>query len=393
MSRFPRRRLAFLAATAAAGLGIAPRARAQSLDVPGAYAHVDQLPGVAGPYSALAGVDPGLAVPAEWTVTKVPVLPALPTHLQTFVDQVIVSKPARAAFNSHSYGWESRKAGFCSHIPVAPSLTALDNYFTSGTNVGLTHWGTGREWLRDLEIVAADGAVWRIPVARVSQYLPLTGVSPWSQGRIATSPWCAVAPHRFAWELGSGVVNGAILSNENVAMSGADSLTSPQYNSQVFLRAIGAAYFGYEISPATNIWHAQLDQRDRCFDTGWTGGPLGGIEIESQPAARALLAGDPSKLRGAVRISAPPPAINAQDEAWKALVNTRLRNQADAIRVAVREDYDQGREAALAGIDPSNWLDVAIQAWRDQEVRAADDLWLATVRRDAARAQLARLVV
>jgi len=367
------------------------RAAAQAADVPGAYEHVPMLPGVAGEWSALAGIDPGEPVPAEWSVTAVPALPALPAHLQAFSDQVIVSKPARAAFNSHSYGWESRKAGFCSHIPVAPSLQILDNYFTSGTNVGLTHWGTGREWLRDLEIVAADGAVWRIPIARVSQYLPLTGVSPWSQGRIATSPACSIAPHRFAWELGSGVVNGALLSNENVAMRGADSLTSPQYNSQVFLRAIGAAYFGYEISPATQIWHAQLDQRDRCFDTGWIGGPFGGIEIESQTAARALLAGDPSKLRGAVRVSAPPPALNFQDEAYRALVESRLRNQRLAVIAAVREDYDQGREDALNAFPVSNWDEVTRGVWSDLALRAR---WLATEAdgwRTDAEAQLRRL--
>ncbi|MGD9895370.1 MAG: hypothetical protein AB7U18_29125 [Dehalococcoidia bacterium] len=107
MSRFPRRRLAFLAATAAAGLGLAPRARAQPVDVPGEFQHVPMLPGVAGPYSALAGVDPGLALPQQWVPsTSVPALPALPAFLQAWVDAAITYRPARSAFSPHAYGYD-----------------------------------------------------------------------------------------------------------------------------------------------------------------------------------------------------------------------------------------------------------------------------------------------
>lgn len=395
MARFPRRRLAFLAAVA--GLDYSTRrysVHAQPPDVPGAYANVPMLPGVAGPYSALAGVDPGAALPAAWVPRggAVAALPALPSFIQAWVDAAITYKPARTAFSPHAYGYDQHKLGNVWHIPVAGSLPALDNWFLSGQMQGLTTFGVGRQKLLDLEITMPDGARWRVPVAPVSQYGPAIGPwAPYAQGIVHLSGNCALAPHPVFSYLGSGVPNGAAWSWEMVAWSGADGITDPQLNCKTFGMAMSSAYFGHEISPRTEGWHGQIDRVDRCFDPGWAGGPFGGIEAESQAAARALLAGDPSLLRGVVRISASPPAISWQSEAWSALVHKRLRVQQDAIRAAVRDEADERTNAALMGLDPSGWQGVTLATWREQIQRDDDDIARSAGRRDAALAQVQRL--
>jgi hypothetical protein len=92
----------------------------------------------------------------------------------------------------------------------------------------------------------------------------------------------------------SGEPNGAFVSIENVALRGTDGVTAPQFNSNVFLRAYCAAFFGHAINPQTQLWHAEIDQLNRCFDTGWDGA----LEDAMQDAANRLLRSDVSGLRG-----------------------------------------------------------------------------------------------
>ena len=256
-------------------------------------------------YPALAGVcpfDPPVAAWRPRAGAAAIALGVLPAYLQVFVDSAITFKAARAGFNAHAYGYDYKKLGVVNHIPVCRTLKQLDDYFTGGQNAGLTHFGTGREKLRDLEIATQTGR-YRVPVSAVSQYLAIVGpVSPWAQGIINTGGNCPLPPHPIATTLGSGVPNGAYISIENVAMSGADGVTDPQFNSNVFLRTIMAVYFNHSISPDTQVWHGEIDRVNRCSDPGWVG-----LEDPMQDAARALLVGDPSFLRGAVRIDEPPP--------------------------------------------------------------------------------------
>jgi hypothetical protein len=345
-------------------------------------------------YPSLAGVSPYEPLRPEWEPsTALPALPALPTHLAAFVERAVTYRAARAGWSSTAYGYDNRKLGVVNHIPVCDTLSQLDNYFTGGANAGLTHYGVGREMAGTLEITALDGSRWRIPYAPVSQYLPLVGpYAPWAQGRVSTGGGCAVPAHPIASRLGSGVPNGAYISLENVARVGGQGMSDPQINSNVFLRAAMAAYFGHAITPDTQVWHAGIDRIDRCSDTGWPGGYSGGLEMECQTAARALLAGDPSRLRGAVRIGAPPVASPVwQDEAWRAMVYTQERNDRLAIVAAVRQQTDRARELAVNTQPPPDWEQVAKATWDDLLQRADWDIAAAVAVRDGARAQRQRL--
>jgi len=396
MARITRRRLAAVAVAAAAGTAIggpvALQAQQQPPDIPGAYARPDMLPGAAGPYSALAGTDPAAPLPAAWRPRAgVAALPALPPHLQRYVDEIIAYYPAPYGFTRHAYGWPNRKAGTVQHIPVCRTLMQLRAFFLSGQNQGLTHLGIDRALYKTLDLTATDGAVWRAPFAAVDQYCPLAGeVAPWAQGRINTSGSCAVPPHPVASRMASGEPNGAYISFENVAWAGTDGMTDPQFNSNVFGRAMVAAYFGHPINHDTQVWHAGIDRIDRCFDTGWPGGYFGGLEVAAQAAARAVLAGDFTLLRGAVRIAAPP-TTDWRVEAWQALIEVQERNDRAAVVLSIRQDYDRQREAAIAAFDPTNWDEITLTLWAEMAQRARWDEVAAAQRRADAEAQLRRL--
>jgi hypothetical protein len=301
-------------------------------------------------YPAMAGVcplDPPAALWRQPAGAAVAALAPLPGYLQTFVDTAITYKPARAGFNNHAYGYDNRKLGTVNHIPVCQTLAQLDAYFTSGNNAGLTHFGNGRELLTTLEISTPLGR-FRLPVSPVSQYLAIVGpVSPWAQGVINTSGNCYLPAHPIATRLGSGVPNGAYISNENVAMSGADGVTDPQFNSNVFLRAMAAVYFNHPINPDTQIWHGEIDRVNRCFDPGWTD-----LEDPMQDAARALIQGDPRLLRGVVSIDQPQPPVPPPHDYYEAYVGAveemiqrdhhdLARANEDVWRASIRLEHDE----------------------------------------------------
>lgn len=231
---------------------------------------------------------------------------AVPAVADAFVasDYVVWQDNGRVPRTAHDYGY-ARKVGLVNHIPVCETLAQLTAYFTGGTAQGSTHFGVDRAeagWFEH------DG--WRFPVARVDQYLPIrrtsaypNGVSPWAQGVIARSAFCSIPPADAIAAMRSGEPNGAFHSIENVAMTGEQGVTDAQFNSNVLLRAYLAALDGYAIDPSTQLWHAEIDQLNRCADPGWSGD----LEDEMQAAANAVLAGDLSKLRRAERADAPAP--------------------------------------------------------------------------------------
>ena len=388
MPRLSRRNFTLLAATGAAGALIPSQGGAQSpTDVPGEFQHVEMLPGIAGPYPDLAGVDPAAPIPARWVPATAAALPALPPLMQSFEDRCVLYRPARAGFNLHAYGYENHKLGMVQHIPVCDTLQQLTNYFTGGQNTGLTTYGVGRPVFATLDLTAADGSVWRVPFAEVHRYGPLSGAwSPWAQGVVNRGGSCAVPAHPVAAYLGSGVPNGAYDSVENVARTGAQGMTSAQLNSNAMLRAMSAFRWDYEISDDTQVSHAQIDRVNRCFDPGWPAG----LEEVAREAARGILRGDLSLMADAVQVGAKP-SVDWQTEAYQALINKRLRVQADAYAAELRDAADERTNQALQGLDPAGWQAVALGAWEEQLERDRDDIQKATVRRDAALAQLARL--
>lgn len=186
--------------------------------------------------------------------------------------------------------WDTQKIGMVQHIPVAPTLESLDNYFCSPNTQGGTHFGIGREFWKTLTF---EG--FTFPIARTSQYFPTVGnVWPWAQGVInRDNPNCSIKTSPTVRNMLSGEPNGAFLSVENVAWSGKDLLTEPQMNANMLCRAWGADHFKYEINPLTQLWHAEIDTVNRCSDPGWPGE----LEDYLQEGARRLLRGDLSYLK------------------------------------------------------------------------------------------------
>ena len=211
----------------------------------------------------------------------------------------------RVPRTQHQYGY-TKYIGAVHHIPVAPTLAALTRYFryeTAEAPQGSTHFGIGRDFEWTYRI---PGTHTLFGCATVHQYVPLRGVSPWAQGVIARSDWCTIPPTPVISGMRPGEPNGAFASVENVAMKGSDGVTDPQFNANVLLRAYLAALDGYEITPRTQLWHSEIDQLNRCNDPGWTGA----LEDEMQEAARRLLRGDLSLVRGRwsdAPAPAPPP--------------------------------------------------------------------------------------
>lgn len=187
--------------------------------------------------------------------------------------------------------YDNTKLGMVQHIPVTSSLTDLTRYFTSPGAKGATHFGTGRE---------LAGYFNGIPVAQAHQYLPTVGtLSPWAQGveEYIDNPSCAIKVPQHLKDLGENAANCAFLSVENCDR-GADEtqphVTDPQFNTNVLLRAWGAEYFKYPINPETQLWHAEFDPTNKCWDPGWP--PE--LEREMQEAAKSLLINDVSLLKG-----------------------------------------------------------------------------------------------
>jgi hypothetical protein len=224
----------------------------------------------------------------------------VPAVVQAFIDSPFLKyvDNDRAPRWHTAFGWDHRKAGIVNHIPVCDTLDQLTAYFNGGNATGSTHFGIGRELAGHLEWPVRGGAGTgrtRIPVAEVHQYLPTVGaVAPWAQGAIrGGNPNCGLRLHPAVAGMRQGEPNGAFISIENVARSGRQGVTDPQFNSNAFLRAWTAAYFDHEIGPATQLWHGEIDTFDRCFDPGWPGD----LEDAMQEAARRLLRGDVSGLR------------------------------------------------------------------------------------------------
>jgi len=292
------------------------------------------------PFPAAAGVCPrdlppsAAAAAAEAGPEPEEALRDVPAVAVAFVDQFVAYVDnGKAPRSAYGFGY-TKKIGLVNHIPVCRTLTQLTNYFNGGAATGSTHFGVGRESAGDL--------IWggvAIPCAPVHQYMPIVGpYSPWAQGIIRRSAACAIPPSPTIAGMRSGEPNEAFVSVENVAMSGRDGVTEPQFNSNVMLRAYCAAYFGHAIDPLTQLWHSEIDQKDRCFDPGWSGD----LEDAMQDAAKRLLRGDISGLRG-TRPAADTAPSGAAQGAQIALIEKVLRQdwsalQADVARLALAED-------------------------------------------------------
>lgn len=285
-------------------------------------------------YPAAAGVCPEhtpVAASAAPAVT-VPGLAAVPAIARAFVDQFVeFMDNGKAPRHAQAFGYENHKIGIVNHIPVTDTLAKLTAYFNGGAAQGSTHAGFGRERHGWLEVAGL-----RIPCGLVHQYMPLVGpVAPWAQGIRQTSPACPATPASIIRGLSSGALNGAFVSKEHVAMRGSDGLTDAQFNSSVLWDVYCAAYFGFAIGVETVIGHDRIDQRDRCFDPGWS--PT--LWNDLLAAGRGVLAGDFSGLRGVER-SAPPVPPEPEPP-----VDDRLVRYRDALTVQAA-DLDE-RAGAL----------------------------------------------
>lgn len=170
--------------------------------------------------------------------------------------------------------------------------------------------------------------------------MPIVGpVAPWAQGVIQTNPICSIPPSPTIGGMRPGEPNGAFVSIENVARTGTQGVTDAQFNANAFLRAYRAAYFGHEITPRTQLWHAEIDQQGRCADPGWDGD----LEDAMQEAARKLLTGDITGLRG---VSHPAPAPAPQPALQPAPGLTLERVQLGLIDKVLRQDWAALRDDA-----------------------------------------------
>lgn len=262
------------------------------------YADLVVCPICGEPYPAAAGTCPRHLPPPR---LMLPVsLPRIPDHLQTFVDAVInYVDNGKAPRSAYGYGYENTKLGMFQHIPVCDTLKQLTDYFNGGASAGSVHFGVDRAESMRLPF---GGRAY--PFAQVDQYMPIVGAyAPWAQGIINSGGTCAIPWNPVLNGMRSGEPNPAYLSVENVARTGSQGMTDAQFNSNVMLRAMGAAYFGYGITPNTQLWHAEVDRVNRCSDPGWSGD----LEDEAQAAAILLLGGWFSGLRAGVPVPAPAP--------------------------------------------------------------------------------------
>lgn len=218
----------------------------------------------------------------------------IPALAQAFVDSefLVFMDNGKVPRTPHDYGY-ARKIGAVQHIPVCDTLEQLDNYFCGGSALGSSTFGVGREQVGELVV---DGL--HIPVARVSQYLPLRGVSPWAQGIIQKPTATIVEGMR------PGEPNGAFFSWENVARTGAQGMTDAQFNSNVLTCAYCAGLDGYPVDADHDLGHFEIDSVNRPEDPGWSGA----LWQERQDAINKLLRNDPSGLRSTHQDDSAPPA-------------------------------------------------------------------------------------
>lgn len=283
---------------------------------------------------APAGLCPRCPVPVAWQrpprVGRAPELDAVPAVVRAFVERFVLDRDTGVAPRwPHAFGYEQQKLGVVNHIPVCDTLAQLTAYFNGGSAQGSTHFGFGRE--------QAGTLTWDrvgVPVAPVHQYMPIVGpCAPWAQGRIQTSALCPMPPSPTIRGMRQGEPNGAFISVENVARTGRDGVTAPQFNSNAMIRAYCAAFFGFEVSPLTQLWHSEIDQVTRCDDPGWEGA----LEDAMQSAARRLLVGDLSGMRGVVTEPAPRPAVDYRALYIAELQGSLAAARDDVMRAAVRE--------------------------------------------------------
>lgn len=244
-----------------------------------------------------------------------------------FVDN---GKPPRSDYGLREY--DHHKIGMVQHITAGGRIiTHLDNYFLGGNAAGSSHFGIGRETAGYFDVPGG-----KVPVAPVHQYMPTVGrYAPWAQGVRAweNNSACSITVPDHLRKLPPAAANPAFLSVENVAVSGSEGVTDAQFNSNVLLRAWGAAYFDYEITPETQLWHAEFSPLTRCFDPGWRGE----LEDAMQEAARKLLKGDASDLRALVRDAAPAPQekdeepVTANEAQVRAIVRDEIQKSVPAI--------------------------------------------------------------
>lgn len=245
------------------------------------------------------------------------------------------------------------KLGVVNHITAGTgSIDVLTDWFKNG-DTGASHFGIGRETAG----MFAFGAI-RFPVAPVHQYVPTTGkLAPWAQGvrQWADNPNCDIKVPAHLRALPPGAANPAFISIENVARAGTDGVTDAQFNSNVLLRAWAAAYFRFPINPETQLWHAEFDPFNRCYDTGWDGA----LEDEMQAAAHKLLRGDATGLRQVTSATQPAAGLTeaqvraiVREEVAKDLSDERI-NDALVLRMKLTRivwdpDFSQAEKAADA---------------------------------------------
>lgn len=273
-------------------------------------------------YPALAGLCPSHADAPLLSASPASARPSLsndavPPLLTAFINSKTLfwMDNGKAPRWNHAFGYETRKIGVVNHIPVAKTLAQLTAYFTGGNAQGSTHFGVGRG--RFL-VFGWENA--RLPLAEVHQYMPVVGpVAPWAQGVINCAGSCRIQCHPRIAGMRPGEPNGAFVSIENVD-AGEVAPDDAQFNSNVFLRAWTAAYFGHEVSPNTQLWHSEIDRVGRCGDPPWSGA----VEDEMQEAARKLLRSDLSGLRAVVRTSQGGEDMTPEEQARLAYVEKEL---------------------------------------------------------------------
>lgn len=292
---------------------------------------------------------------------------AVSPMLQAFVKDVVVSLFDGIGAVS-DYGlrqYDNMKLGHVQHITAGGgTIISLWDWFAK-SDTGATHFGIERD-------LRPKPFVWghlEIPVARVGQFVPTVGrYAPWAQGVRAwtDNPNCAIKIPAHLRALPPGAANCAFISTENIARQGSDLVTDPQFNSNVLLRAWVAMYFQMPITPETQLWHAEFDPNNRCHDTGWPAS----LEDEMQEAARKLVAGDLSGLRG---IKAPVPVTPQEKPMTRDEVRNLILAETEDLKNDVRQLQEQvwGEEVGAAGTTTAYVRDAEGNIWTLQRLAEA----------------------
>jgi len=294
-------------------------------------------------YPDLAGVCPyhsGIAntltvVPQQLFTPLLPAWPLQNCHeyiVAIYQAGVVVDKDNGLAPRwYHKFGYDNRFIGVVNHIPWAVDQPQLDAYFNGGNAQGSTHLSTGRPVYKTIRL--GDLLV---PFSQINQYMPFDGCSPWAQGVIDNTGSCPIPLAPLVRTMRPGEPNGAFLSVENVdgRVTGS-GVTDAQFNSIVFIRAWSASVYQFEINPTTQLWHAEIDRRNRCNDPGWSGE----LEDAMQLAARKLQRGDLSGLRGVQRVT----KDDMNEQLIRAIVQDELKQFNDAL-YKDQKGYGWGRK-------------------------------------------------